>query len=145
MVSSLLLLTLLHLHHSEAQTINFPSDFRLIKANGKTSQLDHYVKGQLTLMSDSWTGSLPDNPKTYDAAVVRFLAENYRTSLGKDVHFVNGVYYGNTRFSDKYWFMVLDYDVVYKLSSGANDATFKSYSAWLLKMVRQKGKIATMK
>lgn len=125
-----------------AQKINPPAGFTLVKANGTTSHIDHYEKDGVTFMSDAFTGPLPSNKFKFDKEVAGFLSENYRTSLEIDLHFSNGVYYGTAFYSNQYFFTVLDYDIVYKISSRNDDVNFKNYSDWLLAEVKSKGKLS---
>jgi hypothetical protein len=117
---------------SEGQAIKPPAGFKLLKADGVTRQIDHYVKDGYTFMSDAWTGPPPLNAFRYDTGVAKFLSENYRTSLGQDVHFYNGIYYGIAHYNEYYIFIVLDGETVYKFSSKKKDAGFEKYSNWLL-------------
>src|ERR1700733_6866685 len=117
---------------NDGQTIKPPAGFKLINADGINRQIDHYVKGGYTFMIDEWTGPPPNDPNKYDTGVAKFLSENYRTSLGNDVHFENGVYYGIAHYSGNYVFIVLDNGEVYKFSSKNKDAGFEKYTRWLL-------------
>lgn len=114
------------------QTITAPIGFKLVKADGVNRHVNHYVKENITFMSDGWTGPLPADVKKFDAGVAQFLSENYRTSLSKDVHFSNGVYFGTAHYNENYIFTVLDGEIVYKISSKQKDASFEKYSKWLL-------------
>ena len=130
-----IILTLFYLlcfFHNDAQMIPPPAGFKLLKADGVTRQIDHYVKGGYTFMRDDWMGPPPANAFKYDTAVAKYLSENYRTSLGKDVHFIHDVYYGTAHYSDNYVFIVLCGGTVYKCSSKKQDAGFKKYTNWLL-------------
>ena len=114
------------------QKIVAPTGFKLIKADGVNRHVNHYVKDNITFMSDGWTGPSPGDAEKFDAGVAQFLSENYRTSLSKDVHFSNGVYYGTAHYNENYIFIVLDGETVYKISSKQKDAAFEKYSNWLL-------------
>ncbi len=131
-VITIFIVCLLSSLKSDGQTIKPPAGFKLLKADGATRQIDHYVKDGYSFMSDEWTGPPPLNAFRYDTGVAKFLSENYRTSLGHDVHFYNGIYYGTAHYNENYIFIVLDGNTVYKLSSKKKDAGFQKYSNWLL-------------
>ncbi len=122
----------------QAQIIPPPAGFKLLKADGVNRQVDHYVKEGYDFMRETWTGESLENTLVFDAETAKFLAESYRTNLTTDLHFSSGVYYGLAHFSDKYFFIVLCRDNVYKISSAVRDAGFKKYSNWLLSMARKK-------
>ena len=131
-IITLFFICLLSFLKSEGQVIKPPAGFKLLKADGVTRQIDHYVKDGYTFMSDEWTGPIPMNAFRYDTGVAKFLSENYHTSLGHDVHFYDGIYYGTAHYNENYIFIVLDGEMVYKFSSKKKDAGFEKYSNWLL-------------
>ena len=135
-ITTILFFALCSFLNSYGQAIKPPAGFKLLKADGVTRQLDHYVKDGYTFMIDEWTGPPPADPFKYDTGVAKFIGENYRTSLGYDVHFADGIYYGVAHYSDKYVFVALDGATVYKFSSKKKDAGFEKYSNWLLTQVK---------